>query len=92
MKLASALIAGAVSALKVRDGDCDWIEEECSGMEYRWACDGEQTETDCGWYYRDDDTSDEYWVTCDNFDEWEEFADCHVDDDCDYEWYWDECM
>ena len=93
MKLVAAILAGAVSALKTRDGDCDWIWEECSQSEYRWACELEETPTDCGWWYWSEEDWDEYWVTCDDFDSWEE---CWTDegeggDYCDLEWYWDEC-
>ena len=72
MKLAAAILAGAVSALKTRDGWCDWEWEECSQMEWRFACDGEDTPTECGYWYWDDSNWSEFWVTCEEFDSWEE--------------------
>ena len=51
--------------------------EACSGKHYRDACEGEQeyTEDACGWWYKDSQDSEKYWVTCDqiyNDVEWEE--------------------
>lgn len=73
---------------------CDWIWEDCSWMYYRDLCEDENFEgaTDCGWVYWDDWSYEEFWVTCDEFAEWEW---CWGDDEgeweCEYEWLWDEC-
>ena len=73
MKLLAALVAGAVtvSALKTRDADCDWVYEDCSDSLYREPCDDEVT-TEEGWWYKDDEDSEEYWVSAEDFAEWEE--------------------
>ena len=64
--------------------DNEWIWEECSWMEWRDACDWE-AETDCGWIYWDDWSAEEFWVSCEDYDSWDE---CW---ECDNEWYYDDC-
>ena len=48
----------------------DWIWEDCSSLYYRW----DDCSDDCGWEYKaeGDEDEDAYWVTCDEFDSWEE--------------------
>ena len=87
MKFALTLLASLVSA------DCDWIWEDCSSAWYRYNCDGENGDTDCGWWYWDEWNYDEYWVTCDDFACWEGCnggVSCDVAV-CDNEWIWEEC-
>ena len=92
MKLAAAILAGAVSALKTRDGDCDWEWEECSWMYWRFPCDDSEADTDCGYIYWDDWTLEEFWVTCDEFADWYWCEGGEEDqDDCDDTWYEDSC-
>ena len=66
MKLATAILAGAVSALKIRDEDCDneWFYENCSQKYKREKCFLEATPTDCGAWYWSWDDFDQYWVEC----------------------------
>ena len=95
MKLASALIAGAVSALKIRDGDCEWEWEGCAGKAGKWrrqACDNESPPSDCGWYYWDNDTSSANWVTCDTrlHSKIDEYGWCHTLE-CGGRWEYDFC-
>ena len=54
----------------VCDNEYTW--EECSGSDYREPCDWEVSEGDCGWFYWDDVNEEDYWVSCDDFAEWEE--------------------
>ena len=92
MKLGLALLAIGASATRTSAGDdCygDWIWEECSWSYYQndWCTD------DCGWWYSpgaDDDWSDDFWVSCDEFAEW---TWCQVDEftGCDNEWIWEDC-
>ena len=49
--------------------DClgEWVWEDCS-----WSYYAEDTcSDDCGWWYWDDWAEEEYWVTCDDFAEWD---------------------
>ena len=62
--------------------DCtEWIWEECSWMYYRHYCVDENNwpeygvEDDCGWFYWDDWNLEEFFVTCDEFDN--EWTWCH---------------
>ena len=74
MKLGLALLAIGAAATRTSVGDdCygDWIWEECSWSYYQndWCTD------DCGWWYSpeaDDDWSDDWWVSCDEFAGWDE--------------------
>ena len=91
MKLAAVILAGAVSALKTRDGDCDWEWEECSQMWWRWPCDGEDTGSDCGYVYWDEWNWEEFWVTCDEFAGWDWCWGEEEVEDCDWTWYEDDC-
>ena len=69
---ALALTAAAALATKVQTSDdCygDWIWEECSWSYYQV----DYCTDDCGWWYSaeaDDDWSDDFWLTCDEFAEW----------------------
>ena len=66
----------------------DWYWEECSGFYYQ----EDYCNDDCGWWYSpaaDLDWDDDWWVTCDEFAEWEECS--IIDDNCDYAFFWDEC-
>ena len=100
MKFAlAALIAATATATRSSDQfgwDCygDWIWEDCSGLYYQ----SDYCTDDCGWWYSpgfDDDWSDDWWVTCDEFATWEE---CQWDwgyddswDDCYGDWIWEDC-
>ena len=100
MKFAlAALLAATTIATRTADqfgNDCwgDWIWEDCSGMYYQ----SDYCSDDCGWWYApemDDDWSDDFWVTCDEFASWEE---CQWDwgyDDSDWgcygDWIWEDC-
>ena len=72
--------------------ECEWNWEECSYSYWRYPCSGEDTETDCGYFYWDDWNYLEYWVTCEEFSEWywchedETWDDGYVDEWCDNEW------
>ena len=72
-------LASVASATAVKDDDeidCTlWVWEECSWMYYRHFCgDGYSAEDgvigDCGWFYWDDWNLEEFFVTCDEFNEW----------------------
>ena len=98
MKLSLAILAVGAAATQTRSSDWDcygeWYWEDCSGL--YWQSD--YCTDDCGWWYSpglDDDWSDDWWVTCDEFDSW---AECNGDswtddwgDDCYGEWNWEEC-
>ena len=83
MKFAiTALLAAAATAC-----DNEWIWEECSWMYYRDPCEGEGTLGE-GWVYWDDWNLEEFWVTDDEFAEWDW---CWEDDDEDDDWEdWEE--
>ena len=78
MKFGFAMLAAGAAALKIRqDEDCygEWIWEECSWSYYQ----SDYCSDDCGWWYSpeaDDDWSDDYWVSCDEFATWEM---CQID-------------
>ena len=71
-------------------------------MEWRNACSWDDTPTDCGWWYWDDWSWVEFWVDCDEFEQWDW---CQITEDdwteddwteddwewCDNEWIWEEC-
>ena len=97
MKFTLAILAATASAVAVESNDqfgwdCygDWIWEDCSGYYYQ----SDYCTDDCGWWYSagfDDDWSDDFWVSCEEFDSWEE---CQVIDigECTYsDWIWEEC-
>ena len=95
MKLTLSLLAAGATAYQMR-ADCYgmWVWEQCSQSYYQ----NDFCNDDCGWWYSpeaDDDWSDDYFVTCDDFDQWEE---CNgggefiePDEDCYSPWYWEEC-
>ena len=101
MKLTLALLAVGATATRVaQEEECvgDWMWEECS--QSYWRID--TCSDDCGWWYAptpDEILDDDYWVTCDEFDTWEEcqtvfFSDDwseELDDGCYGEWVWEEC-
>ena len=86
MKFGFAMLAAGAAALKIRqDEDCygEWIWEECSWSYYQ----SDYCSDDCGWWYSpeaDDDWSDDYWVSCDEFATWEM---CQIDLG---DWEWDD--
>ena len=90
MKLTLALLAvGATATRTTQDESCygEWIWEECSWSYYQV----DYCSDDCGWWYADeadDDWSDDYWVSCDEFDTWDW---CNDDADCLGEWVWEDC-
>ena len=64
--LALALTAAAASACAN-----EWIWEECSWSWYRDFCEGESlADGDCGWIYYDEWNLEEFWVSCEEFDDW----------------------
>ena len=95
MKLSLAILAVGAAATQTRSSDWDcygeWYWEDCSGL--YWQSD--YCTDDCGWWYSpglDDDWSDDWWVSCDEFAGWAECnGDGWVEETCDNEWYWDEC-
>ena len=71
------------------DGDMctgDWKWDDCNGLFYR----SDNCTDDCGRWYRDelDDDEDAWWVTCDEFNSWEECSDgpCFDFYGCDEDW------
>ena len=95
MKLGLALLAVGAAATRTQSADqfgndCwgDYIWEECSWSYYQV----DYCTDDCGWWYSpelDDDWSDDYWVTCDEFAEWWWCQD--YEEPCDNEWIWEDC-
>ena len=95
MKLGLSLLAVGAAATRTQSADqfgndCwgDYIWEECSWSYYQV----DYCTDDCGWWYSpylDDDWSDDYWVTCDEFADWWW---CHdTVEYCDNEWVWEDC-
>ena len=66
MRLTLALLAVGATAC-----DNKWIWEECSWNWYRDPCNYEIETGDCGWIYWDDWNQEEFWVSCDEFAEWD---------------------
>ena len=70
-----AVIANVASAVKVATGvGCsnEWIWEECSWSWYREPCDYESSAyNENGWFYWDDWSGEEFWVSEDDFATWE---------------------
>ena len=68
----------------------DWVWEECSGLYFQV----DYCREDCGWWYSpglDDDWSDDWWVTCDEFASWEECnggGETWESNWCGNEWIW----
>ena len=90
---ALASLAALSQALKIREDywDCygEWIWEECSGFYYQdTLCDVED-END-GWWYSpdaDEDGTDDFFVTADEWDTWEECSDEWAADNwCENDW------
>ena len=67
---------------------CDWIWEDCSWMYYRSECYEGEGDTDCGWFYWDDWSYSEFWVTCDEFNSWYECNEGLYQDDYYYDDYY----
>ena len=75
------------------DPDCysDWTWEECSQLYYQYdLCTEEE-----GWWYSYADTTDiwddDWWVSAEEFEGWEECNGVADDDECYGEWTWEEC-
>ena len=65
-------------------------------MYWKSSC-GAAGEDDCGWWYLDNETNDEFWVTCQTFTDWsnngygwEEESTPTEPETCDYEWIWED--
>lgn len=88
MKFALAILATTAFAVRTQaQDDCvsEWEWDDC--YQAWWQADWCAGATDCGWWYSaglDDDWSDDWWVTC---DEWEG-AECELA--CDEPWEWDD--
>ena len=68
---AVAVAIVVLAATETRAWGChEWIWEDCSEMWYRDACEHER-ETECGWIYWDDWEETEFWVSCEEFAEWD---------------------
>ena len=72
-----------------------WTWEECSQMEYRSVCEWDGMDEDtCGWFYWNDYSYTEFFVSCEEFESWSE---CNgemeaelLPDPCE-EWTLEEC-
>ena len=81
MKFALAILASSAASIAVESNaqigiDCsgEWMYEACSDMYYQV----DYCTYECGWWYApemDDDYSDDFWVTCDEWYSWEQCQD-----------------
>ena len=65
--IAALIVAGASACTY------EWIEEKCSWMFWRDACDGEiygDSGDECGWIYWDAWKEEEFEVTCNEYADW----------------------
>ena len=71
--------------------DEEWHWEDCSEMSWRYPCEFELEGDGWGWIYWDDWSYEEFWVSGDDYSNWESCNGGAVEEWCDNEWIWEDC-